>query len=42
MQAMQRYVEGELSLDGFVSHRLRLDPINEGFDLMAKARPLGR
>jgi S-(hydroxymethyl)glutathione dehydrogenase / alcohol dehydrogenase len=32
------YVEGKLSLDGFVSHRLRLDQINDGFDLMRQGK----
>jgi S-(hydroxymethyl)glutathione dehydrogenase/alcohol dehydrogenase len=32
------YVEGKLSLDGFVSHRLPLERINEGFDLMRQGK----
>jgi len=28
------YVEGKLNLEGFISHRLPLERINEGFDLM--------
>lgn len=28
------YMEGKLDLDGFVSHRLRLDEVNRGFELM--------
>ena len=30
------YAEGKLDLDGFVSHRIRLDQVNEGFELMEK------
>lgn len=32
------YVEGKLNLDGYVSHRLKLDQINEGFDLMRQGK----
>jgi S-(hydroxymethyl)glutathione dehydrogenase/alcohol dehydrogenase len=32
------YVEGKLNLDGFISHRLTLDQINEGFDLMRQGK----
>jgi S-(hydroxymethyl)glutathione dehydrogenase/alcohol dehydrogenase len=32
------YVEGKLSLDGLVSHRLPLERINEGFDLMRQGK----
>jgi len=28
------YLEGKIDLDGFVSHRLTLDEVNKGFDLM--------
>ncbi len=30
------YMEGKLSLDGLISHRLELERIGEGFDLLAK------
>ncbi|MAE68921.1 MAG: S-(hydroxymethyl)glutathione dehydrogenase [Gemmatimonadetes bacterium] len=33
-QLVDMYVRGELELDPFVSHRLKLDDVNEGFDLM--------
>lgn len=33
-QLVERYLKGEIDLDGFVSHRLTLDQVNEGFDLM--------
>ncbi len=33
-QLVDMYVRGELDLDAFVSHRLRLDEVNKGFDLM--------
>jgi S-(hydroxymethyl)glutathione dehydrogenase/alcohol dehydrogenase len=33
-QLVDRYVRGELALDPFVSHRLTLDEVNQGFDLM--------
>ncbi len=35
-QLVDMYVRGELDLDAFVSHRLRLDEVNKGFDLMHK------
>jgi S-(hydroxymethyl)glutathione dehydrogenase/alcohol dehydrogenase len=28
------YLEGEIDLDGFVSHELSLDEVNRGFELM--------
>ena len=28
------YLEGKLDLDGFVSHRISLDEVNKGFELM--------
>ena len=33
-QLVDMYMEGKLDLDGFVSHRLTLDEVNKGFDLM--------
>jgi len=33
-QLVDMYLEGRLDLDGFVSHRLTLDEVNKGFDLM--------
>ncbi|MHC5063100.1 MAG: alcohol dehydrogenase catalytic domain-containing protein [Planctomycetota bacterium] len=33
-QLVDMYLAGELELDGFVSHHLKLDEVNKGFDLM--------
>ncbi|MEZ6188641.1 MAG: alcohol dehydrogenase catalytic domain-containing protein [Planctomycetota bacterium] len=33
-QLVDMYVKGELDLDGFISHRLTLDQVNHGFELM--------
>ena len=33
-QLVDMYVRGELELDGFISHRLTLDQVNHGFELM--------
>ena len=33
-QLVDMYMQGQLDLDGFVSHRLKLDEVNKGFDLM--------
>ncbi|HKY59830.1 MAG TPA: alcohol dehydrogenase catalytic domain-containing protein [Gemmatimonadota bacterium] len=33
-QLVDLYMRGKLDLDGFVSHRLRLDEVNRGFELM--------
>jgi len=33
-QLVDMYLAGELELDGFVSHRISLDEVNKGFDLM--------
>jgi len=33
-QLVDLYLSGELDLDGFVSHRITLDEVNHGFDLM--------
>lgn len=32
------YVEGKLNLDGLISHRLPLERINEGFELMRQGQ----
>ena len=33
-QLVQRYLDGDIDVDPFVSHRLRLDDVNHGFELM--------
>jgi S-(hydroxymethyl)glutathione dehydrogenase / alcohol dehydrogenase len=33
-QLVQRYLDGEIDVDAFVSHRISLDEVNKGFDLM--------
>ncbi len=33
-QLVDMYLEGKIDLDGFVSHRLTLDEVNRGFELM--------
>ena len=33
-QLVNMYLEGKIDLDGFVSHRLTLDEVNRGFELM--------
>lgn len=33
-QLVEMYLEGKIDLDGFVSHRLSLDEVQKGFDLM--------
>jgi alkylation response protein AidB-like acyl-CoA dehydrogenase len=33
-QLVDMYVDGKIDLDGFVSHRLTLDDVNKGFELM--------
>ena len=33
-QLVDMYMKGELELDGFISHRITLDEVNKGFDLM--------
>jgi len=35
-QLVELYAEGKLDLDGFVSHRITLDQVNHGFELMEK------
>lgn len=33
-QLVEMYMDGQIDLDGFVSHRLTLDEVNKGFELM--------
>ncbi len=33
-QLIERYLAGEIDVDAFLSHRLTLDEVNKGFDLM--------
>ncbi len=33
-QLVQRYLDGEIDVDAFLSHRVTLDEVNRGFDLM--------
>jgi S-(hydroxymethyl)glutathione dehydrogenase / alcohol dehydrogenase len=33
-ELVQRYLDGEIDVDPFVSHRISLDEVNKGFDLM--------
>jgi S-(hydroxymethyl)glutathione dehydrogenase/alcohol dehydrogenase len=33
-QLVQRYLDGDIDVDPFVSHRIRLDDVNHGFELM--------
>jgi S-(hydroxymethyl)glutathione dehydrogenase / alcohol dehydrogenase len=33
-QLVQRYLDGDIDVDPFVSHRITLDDVNRGFDLM--------
>jgi S-(hydroxymethyl)glutathione dehydrogenase / alcohol dehydrogenase len=33
-QLVQRYLDGEIDVDAFVSHRIGLDEVNRGFELM--------
>jgi S-(hydroxymethyl)glutathione dehydrogenase/alcohol dehydrogenase len=33
-QLVEMYLQGKIDLDGFVSHRLTLDEVNRGFELM--------
>jgi S-(hydroxymethyl)glutathione dehydrogenase/alcohol dehydrogenase len=35
-QLVDMYLEGKIDLDGFVSHRLTLDDVNRGFELMER------
>jgi S-(hydroxymethyl)glutathione dehydrogenase/alcohol dehydrogenase len=31
---VDRYLAGEIDVDSFISHRITLDQVNEGFELM--------
>jgi S-(hydroxymethyl)glutathione dehydrogenase/alcohol dehydrogenase len=31
---VRRYLDGDIDVDPFVSHRMRLDDVNHAFDLM--------
>ena len=31
---VQRYLDGDLDVDPFISHRIKLDDVNHGFELM--------
>jgi S-(hydroxymethyl)glutathione dehydrogenase/alcohol dehydrogenase len=33
-QLVERYLAGEIDVDAFISHRISLDEVNRGFDLM--------
>ena len=33
-QLVQRYLDGDIDVDAFLSHRLSLDEVNRGFELM--------
>jgi S-(hydroxymethyl)glutathione dehydrogenase/alcohol dehydrogenase len=33
-ELVERYLGGEIDVDAFISHRLTLDQVNEGFELM--------
>ncbi len=33
-QLVQRYLDGDIDVDAFVSHRITLDDVNRGFELM--------
>ena len=33
-QLVDRYLAGDIDVDAFVSHRITLDEVNKGFDLM--------
>jgi S-(hydroxymethyl)glutathione dehydrogenase / alcohol dehydrogenase len=33
-QLVQRYLEGDIDVDPFISHRITLDDVNRGFELM--------
>lgn len=33
-QLVDRYLAGDIDVDSFISHRLRLEQINDGFELM--------
>jgi S-(hydroxymethyl)glutathione dehydrogenase/alcohol dehydrogenase len=33
-ELIERYLVGEIDVDAFISHRITLEQVNEGFDLM--------
>ena len=33
-QLVQRYLDGDIDVDPFISHRITLDDVNRGFELM--------
>jgi S-(hydroxymethyl)glutathione dehydrogenase/alcohol dehydrogenase len=33
-QLVDRYIAGDIDVEAFISHRLSLDDVNRGFDLM--------
>ena len=33
-QLVQRYLDGDIDVDAFLSHRITLDEVNKGFELM--------
>jgi S-(hydroxymethyl)glutathione dehydrogenase / alcohol dehydrogenase len=35
-ELIERYLAGEIDVDSFISHRLTLEEVNKGFDLMAR------
>jgi S-(hydroxymethyl)glutathione dehydrogenase/alcohol dehydrogenase len=35
-QLVDRYLAGEIDVDSFISHRLTLDRVNDGFELMER------
>ena len=35
-QLVQRYLDGDLDVDPFISHRIKLDDVNHGFELMQR------
>jgi S-(hydroxymethyl)glutathione dehydrogenase/alcohol dehydrogenase len=34
------YMDGKLNIDDLITHKLRLDQINEGFDLMKRGESI--
>jgi S-(hydroxymethyl)glutathione dehydrogenase/alcohol dehydrogenase len=35
-QLVQRYLDGDIDAEAFISHRITLDQVNEGFELMER------
>ena len=35
-QLVQRYLDGDIDAEAFISHRLSLDDVNHGFELMER------